>query len=142
METILTVIDLKPGTEKVVAETCKYAKALNANVILVNIEPLLPGAEGSSNEELSQDLESSYDDEIHTIHDMGAELTAQGIDNRVLIIEGTAADQLLKEAEREAASLIIIGSKPHGALVEALTHGLREQLAKKSHCPVLLVPVH
>ena len=141
METILTAIDLKAGTDKVVAETCKYAKALNANVILVNIEPLLPGSEGTEAENVSSDMEKDYGEEIQSIHDIGADLTTQGIENRVLMIEGTASDQLLKEAEREAASLIVIGSHPHGAMVEALTHGLREQLAKKAHCPILLVPV-
>jgi nucleotide-binding universal stress UspA family protein len=141
METILTVVDLKSGTAKLVAETCKYAKALHANVILVNIEPLLPGAEGTDKNDVTRDLEDGYGDEIQTIRGLGEELTAQGIDHRELIIEGTAAEQLLLAADREAASLVIIGSYPHGALVEALTHGLREQLAKKAHCPVLLVPV-
>lgn len=141
METILTVIDLKEGTAKVVAQTRKYAQMLNANVILVNVEPLLPGAEGTDKDDVVGDLQSGYAEEISTIHDLGAELTAEGIKNRVLIIEGTATDQLVKEAEREAASLIIIGSYPHGAMVEALTHGLREQLAKKVHCPILLVPL-
>ena len=141
METILTVVDLRADAAKVVTETCKYAKALGAKVILVNVEPLLPGAEGAPNEEVIRDLESGYDEEIQTIHDLGADLTAQGIENRTLIIEGTEADELLKEAERESASLVIIGSRPHGALVEVLTHGLREQLAKKAHCPILLVPV-
>ena len=142
MDTILTAVDLKNGTDKVVAETCKYAKALNASVILVNIEPLLPGAEGTEAENVSADMQKDYGEEIQSIHDIGSILTDQGIDNRILIIEGTAADQLLKEAEREAASLIVIGSHPHGAMVEALTHGLREQLAKKAHCPILLVPLH
>jgi nucleotide-binding universal stress UspA family protein len=141
METILTVVDLKSGTAKLVAETCKYAKALHANVILVNIEPLLPGAEGTDKNDVTRDLEDGYGDEIQTILGLGEELTAQGITHRELIIEGTAAEQLLLAAEREAASLVIIGSYPHGALVEALTHGLREQLAKKAPCPVLLVPV-
>lgn len=141
METILTAVDLKAGTEQVVAETSKYARALNARVILVNVEPLLPGSEGTESENVSSDLVEGYGDEIQSIHDIGADLAAQGIDNRVLIIEGTAADQLVKEAEQESASLIIIGSHPHGALVEALTHGLREQLAKRAHCPILLVPV-
>ena len=141
MDTILTAIDLKSGTNKVVAVTCKYAKALDANVILVNIEPLLPGAEGTGTSEVAADLKQGYGDEIQSVHDIGTQLSEQGINNRVLIIEGTASDQLLKEAEREAASLIVIGSHPHGALVEALTHGLREQLAKNAHCPILLVPV-
>jgi len=141
METILTAVDLGPGTRKVIAETCKYARALNARVILVNIEPLLPGAEGTGKEEVARDLEDGYGEEIQSIHDLGEELTTSGVETRVLIIEGTAADQLLKEAERENASLVIISSYPHGALIEALTHGLREQLAKKVRCPVLLVPV-
>jgi nucleotide-binding universal stress UspA family protein len=141
METILTVVDFKSGTARLVAETCKYAKALHANVILVNMEPLLPGTEGTDKNDVTRDLEDGYGDEIQTILGLGEELTAQGITHRELIIEGTAAEQLLLAAEREAASLVIIGSYPHGALVEALTHGLREQLAKKAPCPVLLVPV-
>jgi len=141
METILTVVDLKPGTRKVIDATCKYARLLNASVTLVNIEPLLPGAEGAGAEDVISDLANGYGEEIQTIHDLGEELSAIGVANRVLIIEGTAADELLKEAEREDASLIIIGSEPHGALVEAMTHGLREQLAKKVRCPILLVPL-
>ena len=46
MDTILTVIDLKTDTQRVIAETRKYAEAFNARVILVNLEPLLPGAGG------------------------------------------------------------------------------------------------
>jgi len=141
VENILAVIDLGPGTDRVFAATCKYAEALQARVILVNVEPLLPGAEGSDREEVTRDLQDGYAEEIKTIHDLGADLSTRGIDNRVLIIEGTATDQLLMEADREAASLIILGSYPHGAFVEALTHGLREQLAKRVRCPVLLVPV-
>jgi nucleotide-binding universal stress UspA family protein len=141
MDIILTVIDFKTDTQRVITETRKYAEAFNARVILVNLEPLLPGAGGATEEELTTDLKGSYGDEIQAIHDLGENLTASGIENRILLIEGAESDQLLKEAEREEVDLIIIASKPHGAIVEALTHGLREQLAKYGHCPVLLVPV-
>jgi len=141
METILTVVDLEQGTRDVIDATCKYARLLNASVILVNVEPLLPGAEGAGAEDVVSDLENGYREEIQTIHDLGEELSALGLANRVLIIEGTAADELVKEVAREEVSLIVIGSEPHGALVEAMTHGLREQLAKRVRCPILLVPL-
>ena len=141
METVLSVVDLKRGTDKVMAATRQYALALSANVILVDVEPLLPGSEGASEEELTADIEASYGDEIRTIQDLGEELSASGISNRVLMIEGTAADQLQMEVEREGATLVVVASQPHGALIEALTYGLREQLASRLKCPVLLVPV-
>jgi len=141
MEKILVAVDFELGVENVMSQTRKYAGALGASVVLVNLEPLLPGAEGSDKEEVARDLENGYGEEIRTIHDFGTDLTAAGIENRVLIIEGTAADQLVKEAERETPSLIIIASARHGALVEAMTHGLREQLARRVSCPLLLVPV-
>lgn len=141
VETIITFVDLDRGTDEVMTATVKYAKALDATVILVDIEPLLPGAAGASEEELTRDIRESYGEEIRTIHDLGEDLSNAGVVNRVLMIEGTAADQLPMEAEREQADLVVIPSLPHGALVEAFTHGLREQLARKSRCPVLLVPV-
>ncbi len=141
MEKILVAIDLDKGAESVMQTTRKYARVLDASVVLVNLEPLLPGAEGSSSEDVTRDIVQGYGEEIRTVHDLGEELTAEGIDNRVLIIEGTAADEMLAEAERESPTLIIIASERHGGLVEALTHGLREQLARQVRCPVLLVPV-
>jgi nucleotide-binding universal stress UspA family protein len=140
MEKILVAVDLELGVQNVMSETRKYAKALGASVVLVDLEPLLPGVGGTENEEDTKALESGYSDEIRTIRDLGADLTAAGIENRVLIIEGNTADQLVKEAEREAPSLIVMASARHGAVVEALTHGLREQIARRVSCPLLLVP--
>jgi nucleotide-binding universal stress UspA family protein len=140
MEKILVAVDLELGVQNVMSETQKYAKALGASVVLIDLEPLLPGAGGTENEEDARDLENDYSDEIRTIRDLGADLTAAGIENRLLIIEGCAADQLVKEAEREAPSLIVMASARHGAVVEALTHGLREQIARRVSCPLLLVP--
>ena len=141
METVIVAVDFECSTTRLMQETRKYAGALGASVVLVNLEPLLPGAEGAADEELASDLQKNYGEEIRSIHDLGEELAAAGIASRVLVIEGEAAEQMIKEVERENPSLIIIGSRPHGALVEALTHGLREQLAKRLRCPILLVPV-
>jgi nucleotide-binding universal stress UspA family protein len=140
MEKILVAVDLELGIQNVMSETRKYAKALGASVVLVDLEPLLSGAGGIEDEEGALGLESDYGDEIRTIRDLGADLTSAGIENRVLIIEGNAADELVKEAVREAPSLIVMASARHGALVEALTHGLREQIARRVSCPLLLVP--
>jgi nucleotide-binding universal stress UspA family protein len=141
METVIVAVDFKFSTTRLMEETRKYAKALGASVVLVNLEPLLPGAEGAAEEELASDMQKNYGEEIQTIHGLGKELGAAGIDNRVLLIEGEASEQMVREVERERPALIIIGSRPHGALVEALTHGLREQLARRLSCPILLVPV-
>jgi nucleotide-binding universal stress UspA family protein len=58
----------------------------------------------------------------------------------VRLVEGTPAQTIMKEAEREGAKLIVVGSRGHGALRSAVLGSVSRSLAEEASDPVVIVP--
>ena len=150
---ILVAIDLKDGTDILLAEAQRYGRALDATVDIVHVaapDPTFVGyakAAGPDEQDWLDPEREPHARELRAEHQQtqahGAHLRANGIRvGRVLTVQGPTAALILEEARKLAADLIILGSHHHHALYR-LWHGgdTVTALVEQQRCAVLVVPV-
>lgn len=79
------------------------------------------------------------------LHDLVRQETAEGEYDRLIegvkVVEGQPAEQILLEAEKIGADLIVVGSHRHTALGDALLGHTASKVTHRSRIPVLLAPI-
>jgi nucleotide-binding universal stress UspA family protein len=55
------------------------------------------------------------------------------------LLEGPAADAILRVAETRAADLIVMGTRGLGSLQELLLGSVSDKVIREAHCPVMVV---
>ena len=140
---IVTAIDFSTATEAVLKATKLYAKRLNAEVFLIHVEPDAMLVPDLGNTALDVAYETSVDDTVEHVRlnkDAKA-LTACGVKVTPVLCRGYAAEKIVKEAVKQKAELIIIGSHGHGVLHNVLIGSVGAAVLKKSKTPVMLIPI-
>ena len=143
MNTLLVAVDFSDASRKVVAFVEDLARQLSAKVVLLHVvEPVASyvpvGAamdviETAPPPVMEEDLKSQ---QIH-LDRLGA-----GIPNaETVAVIGLAADEIVSQAEERGASFIILGSHGHGALYHLFAGSVVTGVLKRSHVPVIVVPV-
>ncbi len=74
------------------------------------------------------------------VDDAVAHLQELDIAARGLVLSGHAAQSILEAAERENASLIVIGSRGPSNMTEVVLGDVSLEVLRYAHCPVLVVP--
>ena len=151
---LLVGVDLSESTEKVVAKAAEIATALSAKVWLLHstkAEPAdlyLAAQEPDSiglepDPQLVRDaLARRFHSEHQQIQEIAGQLRAAGLDATALLVEGAAADSILKEASKLDADMIVIGSHGRGRMHQLLLGSVSEGVMHKSECPILVIPTH
>lgn len=140
MKTLLAALDLSQSTDTILDQASTLAKALGAELVLVTVEPNLPGSEGATESESKEEISQEFSNDVHELHDVAKEYSERVGACRALILEGTPADQILHAAKTVGADMIIIGSHGHSAIFETLTGSASQEVVHHSKVPVLLVP--
>lgn len=142
MRTILAAIDFSPVSDAVIAQAEALARAFGAALWLVHVAAPDPDFVGY--EPGPQSVRRTVAAELHEDHrrlqDRSAALRAGGLDCTALLIQGPTAESIVREAERLAADLIVIGSRGHGALRRALLGSVSEHVLHHAHRPLLILP--
>jgi nucleotide-binding universal stress UspA family protein len=128
---ILVPMDLGSHGEPKLAEAVRYARALDADVLLLHV--LAPGA-------LHADSVSSLEAQARASLDtLAAHVHAQGVPVTTLVREGRAAEIILAEASLHGATLLILGANTRSVLRTAVLGSVADQIVRRASCPVLLV---
>ena len=161
---MLVAIDLKPGTDRLLAEAQRYAKALDAIVNIVHIaDPVSdfvrdtkevtnygdPDPDFVSYVKGEQEKHTLRDDrandfrlEHQQVHAFAEKMRASGIRvDHTLTVQGPTLEKLLKEARKLGTDLLILGSHRHGALYRLLYGDIAIDATKQAPCALLVVPV-
>jgi nucleotide-binding universal stress UspA family protein len=121
------------------------ARALNASVLAVHAfdpriaRPLIPSMAPPPPPAVPQ----AYYEERRQLfeHTWCAELdVAADVCNQRLMVDGDAVDVLSEVADREGASMIVICSRGHGALVEVVQESVSHELIRRAICAIVVVP--
>ena len=144
MKTILLAIDNIEGTDlasPVIDQTMKLAAGFASKVWLVHVVPRQGTTPFTVPRELLRDEAAN---ELHREHKLLRHLTAamrdRGTDATALLVEGATVKSILKEADRLAADLIVVGSHSHSLWYRALLDGTEERLLNESSRSILFVP--
>ncbi|MBV9417145.1 MAG: universal stress protein [Solirubrobacterales bacterium] len=69
-----------------------------------------------------------------------AQLAEAGELPEVRLVDGSPAEAILKEADREGAEFVVVGSRGRGRLRSGLLGSVSRELASRARCPVVIVP--
>ena len=73
------------------------------------------------------------------LQDIAAGLTAEGRTIRTMVRHGRPASEILTEADRFAADLIVVGARGHTAVERLLVGSVSSEVVDHANCPVLIV---
>jgi len=155
---ILVAIDLKPGTERLLAEAGRYAKALDAIVSIVHVADPDPdfasyikgapetktGAPEAPDYDhiLRDDRARQFRLDHQQVHALAEKMRGTGIRvGQALTVQGSTLETILEEARKLDTDLLILGSHQHGALYRAWYGDVAVDAAKQAPCAVLVVPI-
>src|SRR5579871_2917068 len=129
--TILVALDLTPAGEVKIPIAEEYARALEADVLLLHV--LRPGEVDPANVSPGEALARTYLDTF------SARLRNNGIHAEGVIRTGAPARVILQEALIRDVQLIILGTNTRPMLSTAVLGSVADQVARGSPSPVMLV---
>jgi nucleotide-binding universal stress UspA family protein len=149
---IVVAVDLKAGTERLLAEAQRYGRALDAVVDIIHIAAPDPDFVGymkdSDPAEKTQDglIRESEAKALRVEHQqtqaLGETLRANGVRvDRALTVQGPTLATILGEARKLGADLLILGSHHHGAIYRLWYGDIAVDAAKQAPCALLVVPI-
>lgn len=151
-ERILLCIDLKPGTDRLLPQVIRYARALNAVVDIVHVaepDPEMIGYIKADEPSEQETVDSERTAQAHRLRAehretqrVEAELRSRGVAvERALTMQGPALETILRQAERLNTSILMLGSHQHGPLYRLWYGDLAKEAVGRAPCALLVVPV-
>ena len=147
---ILVAIDLKAGTDRLLAEAERYGRALNAIIDIVHVAEPDPDFVGylkrpvPGNESQEDMIRESHAAALRTEHQqtqaIAATLRANGIHvDQALAVQGPTLETILALVRKLESDLLMLGSHHHGALYRFWYGDTITKVAHKAPCSLLIV---
>lgn len=84
-------------------------------------------------------LDQAFSDVRARLDDIAAGLTTRGQTTGTIIRRGRPASEIVMEADRFGADLIVVGARGHSAVERLLIGSVSSEVVDHAHCPVLVV---
>jgi nucleotide-binding universal stress UspA family protein len=142
MKKILVAIDFSEHTSLVISKAINIAQNSLSKLWLIHIaapEPDFVGYQTGPQTERDY-MAQKFRDEHRQIQDWAEKLRQKGIEAVGLLCQGPTVKTILREADKLAVDLIVIGSHGKSGLYKALVGSVSEGILKHAHCPVLVIP--
>lgn len=139
---ILIAVDNSTCAEKAAQTGYEMAAKFDSEVALINIIEPAP-ATVNPDFTLAPVFLEAYDNSEENSHLLLKEIEnkhSRGIKTTYLSIIDTASHGIIQQAEEWDAELIVIGTHGRTGLYHFLMGSVAEHVARKSACPVLIVP--
>lgn len=144
MKTLLVALDFSDALPGVVEAAAAMAKALSARMVLLHVaapEPAFVGFEPGP-QFVRDSVARELSGEHRRLQAIEKGLRERGLEVTALLVAGYPAGQIVHEAEKLEAGMIVMGSHGHGALRHLLVGSVTEGVLRQAQCPVLVVPQH
>jgi nucleotide-binding universal stress UspA family protein len=148
---ILVAVDLKTGTEQLLAEAQRYGRALGAMVDIIHVaepDPDLVGYIKSDSPKPTQEdlIRDDKAEALRSAHRqtqaIGAQLRSNGVRvDRALTVQGPILETILEHARKLDSNLLILGSHQHNARYRFWFGETAVEATKKAPCALLIIPV-
>lgn len=139
---LLLAVDLSPASDRVVEAARQFAAAMDAEVVVMHCaapEPEFVGDDAGP-EGVRDHVAAKIWQEHTAVQEIAAQLRAADLEATALLLRGPTVETALKEAERLAIDLIVVGSHGRGAVSRLLVGSNSEGILRNSTVPVLVVP--
>lgn len=143
MITIVTFISFSELTPRLIEQTVRFAKVLDAQVILAHLLPPEPfvmdmaGVVPMTSQEQRQRL---IDADGKRLSELADRLNREGLTTQAEQLVNADIETAMESCARWKVDLIIVGSHHHNTLYNTFIGSFRDKLLKAAHCPVLVVP--
>ena len=143
---VMASVDFSDQTDQIISEGMGLARASGGALHLVHIaagEPILAGYDKEEINPFTRQVRAGeLTDEHRRLRELADDLTAAtGIDVRAVVLLGPTAQTLLEATHQLDVGHIVLGTHGHGGLHHLLVGSVAEEVVRRSHIPVLLVPV-
>ena len=139
---IMIAVDNSTCSEKAARIGYEIAKTFDAEVALVNIIEPIP-ANVNPDLTLAPVFLETYDNSEENSHVLLKEIEKKyglGIPTTYLSVVDSAAHGIIEQSDAWGSNLIVIGTYGRTGLYHFLMGSVAEHVARKSACPVLIVP--
>lgn len=147
MKTLLTAIDLSPITPKVLEGAGSLAAALGAKLVILHVtEPIAAYVPvGAAMDVITAPMPMEPPDLgvlKQRLEELAQPVRAKGVTVETQAVVSLPVDEILDQAVKVGADLIVLGSHGHGALYHLFSGSVVTAVLQKSTIPVTVIPVH
>ncbi|MGD9782042.1 MAG: universal stress protein [Kiritimatiellia bacterium] len=139
---LLAALDLASSTPAVLREARNWARRLSAELVLIHVaepDPDFVGY-GAGPESVRLAVAHKFTRAHRQIEALAVELRLDGIDAKALLIQGSTAETILREADNLSADAILMGTRARGAIHDLMVGSVSKEVLRHSSRPVLLIP--
>jgi nucleotide-binding universal stress UspA family protein len=139
---ILIAIDNSTSSEKAAKTGYDLARMFGAEVALVNVIEPVP-ANINPDMTLAPVFLETYDNTEENSHILLQDIEdrfGEGVNTTYLTVMDSAAHGIIQQSDQWGSNLIVIGTYGRTGLYHFLMGSVAEHVARKSACPVLIVP--
>ena len=144
MKTILVAIESCETTttaSPIVKKAIELASAFSSRIWLLHVAPPTRQAPYNVDRNVTrQEVAAELRHEHEFLQQLAKCIQDKNVDARALLVQGSITGMILKEAERLAADLVILGCHRHGRLYGALLDDTEEGLLSKCARPLMFIP--
>lgn len=143
MKRLIAAIDFSEETDLVIDYARKFTLKFEAKLCIVHCESIDYYISTGEFDEFPQPLElreSRMKAVKQKLKELKDDLKKSGLDVKSVLLEGPTAANIINEAEKFKADLIIVGSHKHGKFYNLLVGSTHDALIKHAKVPVLVIP--
>jgi nucleotide-binding universal stress UspA family protein len=142
LKKIVCPTDFSEASGKALADALELAREFTAEIVLVNVIPVLPPAPSDPNISFAV---PEYERALHVdaerrLKEMDAALAGKGVAVRSAVGHGDPGAEIVRIAKDENADLIVIATHGMTGWRHAMFGSVAEKVVRLAHRPVLTVP--
>ena len=147
MKTLLTAVDLSPITTKVIEGAGALASSLGAKLVLLHVsEPVAAYVPvGAAMDVITAPVPMDPPDmeALKTrLEELAAPIRSKGVIVETVAAVSLPAEEILDQAKKTGADILVLGSHGHGALYHLFSGSVVTEVLEKATIPVTVIPVH
>jgi nucleotide-binding universal stress UspA family protein len=135
-ETIVLAVDGSEPSDRAVTYARELAKSGGGRIIAVHVKEIMAGRAAGPVHPNEEEILERIRGQITQLKDDGIDATLEVTST----MAGGPAHVIADTAEKQAADVIVTGTRGHTAIAGVLLGSVAQRLLHLAHCPVLVVP--
>ncbi|MBD3392979.1 MAG: universal stress protein [Chitinivibrionales bacterium] len=142
MRNILAAVDFSDVTQRLIKNAALFAHSFDAHLWLVHVAPLdgEPANYDAGPQEVRDNVAKTIRKEHKELRDIADDLEKDGATVTALMVGGDVSDEIVKQADKTNADMIVIGSHGKGGILDSLMGSICQAIVRKATVPVTVVP--
>ncbi len=136
---ILVPVDGSENSKRALVQAAKIAGRNGASITVVHVIDMPPTVYVESQKLLNQLLEQYRQESARVLDEYEDIAKEQGVEAHTAILEGDAAESIVKYADKHGFDMIVMGSRGLGRIKGAFLGSVSSKVLQHAKCSVLIV---